>query len=67
MAIEILKLPTVIQRTGLSRSTIYALIAQGRFPKPINISERSVGWVAAEIEQWLEERMTMSRAASGRG
>ena len=62
MAIEILKLPAVIQRTGLSRTTIYALIAQGRFPKQINISERSVGWVAAEIEQWLEDRV-----ASGRG
>lgn len=62
MAIEILKLPAVIQRTGLSRTTIYALIAQGRFPKQINISERSVGWVASEIEQWLEDRV-----ASGRG
>lgn len=53
---QILKLPKVMQLTALSRSSVYALAAANRFPKPIKLSERAVGWSAAEINTWLAER-----------
>ena len=57
----ILRIPEVKRSTGLSRSTIYLRIAQGTFPKPVNLGERAVGWIEAEIEEWLEQRIEASR------
>ena len=50
MAKIILRLPAVKQRTGLGRSTIYSRIALGKFPRPIRLSERCVGWLEDEIK-----------------
>ena len=61
MAKIVLRLPTVRQRTGLGRSTIYSRIALGKFPRPIRLSERCVGWLENDIEAWLSERMTEAR------
>lgn len=61
MATSILRLPTVKARTGLPRSTIYLRISEGTFPKPVNIGGRSVGWVEAQIEAWLAQRIEASR------
>ncbi len=61
MAITVLRLPVVMARTGLSRSTIYAKIAAGAFPEPINLGARAVGWLADEIEAWLMARIEASR------
>lgn len=41
---------------GLSRSTIYAMIAEGTFPKPIKLGKRAVGWRQADVLTWLESR-----------
>ena len=49
MSTTILRLPAVKARTGLSRSTIYLRISDGRFPKPISLGGRAVGWIDAEI------------------
>ena len=57
----ILRLPEVKARTGLSRSTIYLRIAEGKFPPPINLGERSVGWVESEIDAWIAKRIELSR------
>ncbi|MBN8522097.1 MAG: AlpA family transcriptional regulator [Alphaproteobacteria bacterium] len=54
---NILKLPKVIEKTGLSRASIYAFVKEGKFPKPISLGLRSVGWVEVEITQWIEEKM----------
>ena len=61
MAHKILKLPAVKTRTGLSRSTIYKFVRTDRFPKPIQIGPRSVGWIEAEIEEWVDSRIAASR------
>lgn len=42
--------------TGLSRSTIYAMIAEGTFPKPLRLGKRAVGWPESAINEWLEGR-----------
>jgi len=58
----ILRRKQVESRTGLSRSTIYARIAAGTFPSPINLGgRRAVGWLAAEIDAWVKSRIEASR------
>lgn len=48
--------------TGLGASSIYALVAQGKFPAPLNLSERRVAWVEAEVHAWIAERMAQRKA-----
>lgn len=64
MATAILRLPAVKARTGLSRSTIYLRISEGSFPKPISLGGRAVGWIEAEITDWLNQQIEASRKAT---
>jgi len=58
----VLRRKQVETRTGLSRSTIYARIAAGLLPSPINLGGgRAVGWLEAEIDQWVQSRINESR------
>lgn len=57
MANTILRLPDVKQKTGQSRSTIYEKIQRGEFPAPVKIGERAVGWVEAEVDAWVGDRI----------
>ena len=50
------RLPHVLSRTGLGRSTLYALVAGGTFPAPVKLSIRAVGWRSEEIDAWLNAR-----------
>lgn len=50
------RLPFVMDAVGLSRSSIYKLINEGRFPKQIHLSERSTAWRLSDIRAWMEER-----------
>lgn len=50
---KILKLPEVITRTTLSRSSIYLYVKRGLFPAPMKLGLRSTGWFESEIEDWL--------------
>ncbi len=50
MPTNILRRPTVEARTGLSRSTIYLRISEGRFPKPVSLGARAVGWPEHEVD-----------------
>ncbi len=61
MTKRVLRLPEVIERTGISRSLIYILIKEGKFPKQIHISKRTSGWIESEINEWLEDRIAESR------
>jgi prophage regulatory protein len=51
------RLPAVMARTGLKRSAVYALVAAGRFPKPVKLSERSSAWVVTEVDCWIAARI----------
>jgi len=58
----IIRLPQVIKKTGLSRSTIYAHAKKGIFPKPIQIGGlRAVGWVESEIDDYIDVQIDKSR------
>ena len=60
---RIMKLPEVMQTTGLSKSSIYACASGGRFPKPIMIGPRAVGWQSTEITEWIAERAALRGGA----
>ena len=64
MSTYILRLPSVMARTGLSRSTIYAKVSTGDFPEPISLGARAVGWLSDEIEAWLIGRVEATRGAT---
>lgn len=57
------RLKEVKARTGLSRSSIYALIKKGHFPSPIPLGARSVGFLDSEINDWIQARVS-ARTAS---
>ncbi len=54
---RILRRPEVEAKTGFKRAHIYNLIKQGRFPKPMRLGVRAVGWDSLEIEAWIAERL----------
>ena len=56
MVRRIIRLPKVMEITGLSRSTIYALQKRGIFPKSIKISPRASGWFEDEVQDYLKTR-----------
>lgn len=69
MATEsLLRLPEVMRRTALSRSTIYAGIKNGWFPAPLKIcpdpNARAVGWRESEVDEFVEKRIADSRAGN---
>jgi len=49
------RIKDVVRMTGLSRSTIYRLIAKNQFPKQFKISMHSIAWRTSAIEQWIRE------------
>ena len=59
---RILRRPSVELLIGLSRSTIYSMMASGDFPKPVQLGKRAVGWREAEIRKWLESRLESGTA-----
>jgi len=54
---RILRLNAVLDRTGLSRSTLYRKMQAGTFPKNVKISERSAGWRQSAVEEWMRNPM----------
>jgi prophage regulatory protein len=55
--LSVLRLPAVRAKTQLPTSTIYAMMAAGRFPKPIALSVNTRGWIEAEVEEFLRARI----------
>lgn len=64
MNYKILRLPSVKEKTGLSRSTIYLRIAKGEFPSAISLGGRAVGWLEEEIDNWLAEKIKTNRSTN---
>ncbi|WP_369930046.1 helix-turn-helix transcriptional regulator [Xanthomonas sp. NCPPB 2632] len=52
----ILRLPDVLATIGLSRPTLYRMVQAKTFPAQIRLGTASVGWLRAEVEQWINDR-----------
>ncbi len=52
----IIKRKQVTEQTTLSRSSIYLFISQGKFPPPLSLGSRSVGWRQSDITAWIDSR-----------
>lgn len=65
MAHNILRLPEVKARTQLSRSSIYLRVAEGRFPAPVSLGGRAVGWIEAEVDSWINQKIEQRRSYTG--
>ncbi|MCP4192807.1 MAG: AlpA family transcriptional regulator [Planctomycetaceae bacterium] len=61
---RILRRPEVETLTGLSRSTIYAMMDTELFPRPVRLGKRAVGWSESTIQQWLADRPTTDKTAA---
>jgi prophage regulatory protein len=53
IADALLKMPTVEVWTGLSRSTIYAMLSRDQFPQPVRLGARCTRWKAGDVQAWL--------------
>jgi prophage regulatory protein len=60
-AYQLLRLSDVKKTTGLSKSSIYARIAEGTFPKQIPLGPRLVVWVESDIQNWIAEQVSAAR------
>lgn len=63
----VLRLPEVMARTGYKSSSIYAMQNAGLFPQSIKLGPRRSGWLAAEVDAWLEQRIAISRSEATNG
>ena len=55
---RLLRRREVEQETGLSRTSIYRLMDEGKFPRPLRTGTRAVAWPTSEIEAWKASRQT---------
>lgn len=52
------RIASVTGRTGLSRASIYRLIREGAFPKPVPLVGRTVAWDSEAVDCWIAERLS---------
>ena len=52
---QIIRRKDIEERLKISRSSIYAMMSQGEFPKPVRLGRRAVGWKSTDIEKWLQD------------
>jgi len=60
---RVIRLPEVLRRTGIARSTVYLGVSAGTFPAPIRLGPNSVGWLESDINTWISDRIAKSRGA----
>jgi prophage regulatory protein len=61
---RILRLPEVEHKVGYRHTTIYALMAEGRFPRSIPLGSKARGWIESEVDDWIRERVAARDGAT---
>lgn len=62
-AVRILRMKQLIERTNLSRATLYVLMSKdASFPRKIKLTERSIGFLESEVDEWIEARAQLRGA-----
>jgi prophage regulatory protein len=54
---RIIRIPETVELSGVPKSSIYALLKEGKFPKPVQLSRRCVGFVESEVQAWIQSRI----------
>lgn len=54
---RLLRRPEVLLRTGLSRTSMYRLMQQQQFPRPVHLSAKTVAWSSSAIDAWIAARI----------
>lgn len=54
---RLLRLPQVLDKTGLKRPQIYSYMKAGTFPKSVKIGPSSVAWLESEIDDWINQKL----------
>ena len=57
---KIIRRAEIEEQLGLARSTIYQMVADGEFPKPVKLGRRAVGWRVEEVESWFQKMQEAS-------
>lgn len=58
---RILRWPELLRKIGYCRTNVYYLTQKGEFPCSIKLGGRAVGWLESEINQWIQDRVSLSR------
>lgn len=56
-SIKLIRLKTVLEKLGIARSSFYAGVAEGRFPRPIRLTERTAAWLESEIDDLIRQKI----------
>jgi prophage regulatory protein len=64
---RIIRLPTVLSRSGLSRSTVYRKMGDGTFPPKLKVSSNGVGWRESELNRWIANPVGYRPSANAAG
>ena len=59
---KVIRLKAAKEWTGLSRSSIYAMMKSGEFPKSFSLGARAIGWLESDIRAWVDTRVAASKA-----
>lgn len=68
-SLRLVRLRQLVEKTGLGRSTIYAEIAKGNFPKQHSLFEggRSVAWLESDVDEWIRHRVSITTTSNQGG
>jgi prophage regulatory protein len=55
---RLIRIKEVQHRVGLGRSTIYRWMAEGKFPKPVQLGVSTVAWSEGEVDRWIANRLS---------
>lgn len=58
MAPSVIRMPEVVRRTGLAKSTIFRRVRAGAFPQPVRLTSSSIGFIDSEVTEWIEQQMS---------
>ena len=61
---KMLRLPQVLDRVPIGRSTIWSWVNQGRFPKPVKLSARTTAWREGDIDRFIKDPINWSQEDS---
>jgi len=59
---NLIRIPKVMEKTGLAKSTIWWLVANDKFPKQLKLSQRISVWKESDIDNWIEEQIKINEA-----